>query len=65
MRSLVSLAALSVTLCLLVSPLATRRPAVSPAPGLADLTEGRLKKLPVGLARKFAAMAAFSVVTIR
>ena len=52
--------AFAVALTALVSPLALDR-AVPAAPADAAIeSQGRLKKLPVGLARKFAAMATFS-----
>jgi hypothetical protein len=57
MRTRLSLGALTLTLAALIAPLTTNRSAPNAS---AALEEGRLKKMPVGLARKFAAMAAFS-----
>ena len=61
MKPLLSVGALALTLSLLVSPLATHRPPGAPLATNGETEEaGRLKKLPAGLARKFAAMATFS-----
>jgi hypothetical protein len=60
MQTRLYIGALSVALTALVSPLATDRAApVAPADAAIE-SQGRLKKLPVGLARKFAAMATYS-----
>jgi hypothetical protein len=53
------LGALALTVAALISPLATSR-FNSPDASTSVLETGRLKKLPAGLARKFAAMATFS-----
>ena len=52
--------AFAVALTALVSPLALDRAAPAAPADAAIESQGRLKKLPVGLARKFAAMATFS-----
>ncbi len=57
MRNRLMLGALTLTLTAFITPLGTSRPDVTTA---ASVDTGRLKKLPVGLARKFASMAQFS-----
>jgi hypothetical protein len=57
MRHRLILGALILTLTAFITPLGTSRPVTSAGVTVED---GRLKKLPVGLARKFAAMAQFS-----
>ncbi len=57
MRNRLYLGAFTLTLAALIVPLTLDRPAPDAA---AALEQGRLKKLPTGLARKFAAMATFS-----
>jgi hypothetical protein len=57
MRTRLSLGALTLTLAALIAPLTSTRPTTD---AIAALEHGRLKKLPVGLARKFASMATFS-----
>lgn len=61
MRKLLYFGVLASALALIVSPLAIHRPPTA-APATESLAHdtGRLKKLPAGLARKFAAMATFS-----
>lgn len=57
MRNRLMLGALTLTLTAFITPLGTSRPEVTAG---ASVDSGRLKKLPVGLARKFASMAQFS-----
>ncbi len=61
MRRPLYVVALAAAVALLVSPLTSERALKSPgSPQVRSDGAGRLKKLPTGLARKFAAMATFS-----